>query len=215
MKTKRRKGLMIVLLGLDGSGKTTVKESLEESLNIIFPDIRCFYFRPGFLPFPGVLLGLRENIQTGVNPNPHGHKRENPLRSVVRFFYYLFDFIIGYRIKLRPLIKRGYLVIFDRYYFDYLVDLFRYNMSIPPWLPKIFLPTIPHPDLTIYLYASPETLYKRKQEISVDEIHRQIYEFDKLIRIVPGVFTISSEQPVGKITKQITDIILEMRGHNG
>ncbi|RKX98076.1 MAG: hypothetical protein DRP55_08460 [Spirochaetes bacterium] len=210
-----KKGIMIVILGPDGSGKTTVKEELTKELRSFFPSIFQFYFRPEMLPFPGVLLGLREDIRVGVNPNPHGHKKENPIKSFARFFYYLIDFIAGYWIKVYPLIKKGSLVIFDRYYYDYLVDLFRYNMSIPSWFPKIFLPFIHAPDITIYLDASYKILYKRKQEIPKNELKRQIKAYNNLINKFSHAITISAEKPVKEIVKEITDIIQNIRNKNG
>lgn len=209
------KGMMIVLLGPDGSGKTTIKSSLEESLNTIFTSINHFYFRPELLPFPGVLVGLREDIRTGANPNPHGHKRENPIKSIIRFVYYLVDFILGYWIKIHPLKKRGCLIIFDRYYYDYFVDLFRYNMSIPSWFPRFFLPLIPSPDMTFYLHASVETLYRRKQEIPLTELNRQINVLDELVKSLPNAYKVSTERTIKEITEEIIDIIKNARSSNG
>ena len=54
-------------------------------------------------------------------------------------------------------------------------------MSIPSWFPKIFLPFIHAPDITIYLDASYKILYKRKQEIPKNELKRQIKAYNNLI----------------------------------
>lgn len=212
--SKPQRGMMIVLIGVDGSGKTTVKNTLVEALCNTFTSIRTFYFRPEFLPFLGVLLGVREDVRTGTNPNPHNHKREIPLKSFVRFFYYVIDFILGHWIKVRPCILKGELVIFDRYYYDYLVDPFRFNMSVPGWLPRLLLPIIPAPDLVIYLHASPETLYNRKHELPMSELDRQQHEFNKLLNIIPNSFKISVEQSVCEVTDEIVAIIQGVRNRD-
>lgn len=197
---------MVVLLGLDGSGKTTIRMSLEK-VALPYRSVRCYYFRPEMLPCPGVLLRLREDVRTGVNPDPHGHKKENPLKSLLRFLYYLMDFIVGYWIEIRPFLQKGHLIIFDRYYYDYFVDLFRYNMSLPSWFPKIFLPLVPAPDLTICLHASPENLYKRKQEIPLSEISRQIIAYEALTRRLRSAVKVSSEKPIPEVVNEIVELI--------
>lgn len=201
------RGIMIVLIGTDGSGKTTIKRFLEEALILFYPSVCHFYFRPELFPPLGVLLGLREDVRTEVNLDPHGHKKENPLKSFLRFFYYLLDFTVGYWLKVHPLLRRGYLIIFDRYYYDYFVDLFRFNMSLPSWLPKIFLPLVPKPNLTVYLHGSAENLYKRKQEIPLSEISRQIVAYEALVSRLHGAIKVSTEKPISEVVFEIVNYL--------
>ena len=198
---------MLALLGPDGCGKTTIGAELETRLRNQYPSICRHYFRPGCLPPPGVLFGLRKEVQTGVNPNPHGHEPESPAKSILRFLFYLLDFTLGYLLEVRPSLRRGALVIFDRYYYDFTVDRFRYNMSLPNWFIRLFEPLVPRPDLTIYLHASPDQLYKRKQELSFTEITKQVEAYEKLVKKLRGAYRIDAERPVEKVAGQIIDLL--------
>ena len=96
------------------------------------------------------------------NPDPHGDLPQSRIKSFIRFFYYLADYICGYPVKVYLPKVRKKLVLFDRYYYDYLVDLYRYNMNIPYLMPRMLLRIIPSLDVVIILKASPETMFKKE-----------------------------------------------------
>jgi len=85
---------------------------------------------------------------------------------------------------------RGRLVILDRYFYDYFVDIYQKKIGLPWNILKIFSEVIPKPDLVVLLTASPEMIIKRKQDVhQIGEIERQLTEFKELSDIVPN-FTI-------------------------
>lgn len=55
------------------------------------------------------------------------------------------------------------MIVFDRYYYDYFVDMKRYRYSLPQWFPHLFAWSIPTPDIIFILDGTPEVLYQRKK----------------------------------------------------
>lgn len=204
-------GMTVAFLGPDGSGKSTIAREIMRVLSKSFHGEKLFYWRPGLLKQPGVALGLREEIKMGTNPYPHGHKPEHPLKSLLRFIYYLIDFTLGYWIKVWPLKVKKHLCVFDRYYYDVLVDSFRYNFSLPKWLLKVPLPIIPKPDLVIILDVLPEKLFLRKQELPEKELNRQRKEFNDLINQLKNIYIIENNSILNDVIIRISKMILKKK----
>ncbi len=201
-------GMTVALLGPDGSGKTTLAKGLVELLSRSFHGQKIFYWRPGLLKQPGVALGLREEVNLGTNPDPHGHKPENPLKSLLRFVYYLIDFTLGYWLKVWPLKVKKYICIFDRYYYDVLVDPFRYNFSLPKLLLQIPSPIVPNPDVAVILISSPHVLSLRKSELKPEELKRQIKAFKELSKALKNSVLVETDEQEKYTLDKITQIIL-------
>lgn len=161
------------------------------------------------MPAMGKLKFWNPSEEPKVNPRPHDHPKQNRVKSLLRFFYYLADYLIGYPIKIYWAKVKKNIIIFDRYYYDYLVDLYKYQFNIPKWLPKLFLPLIPAPDMTIYLDADPEVLHRRKQELSLSELKRQVQEFKKALAKIPNSIIVTTDKPIAKIVGEISYKILK------
>ena len=204
-------GFSVVLLSPDGGGKTTIANLVLERVSGSFHGGRVQYWRPYLLPAMGRLKFWNPSEEPSTNPDPHGHPKQNPIKSLIRFFYYLTDYLVGYPFKVYLAKVRKKIIIFDRYYYDYLVDLHRYRFNLPKWLPKIFLPLIPSADLTIYLDAEPDDLLKRKQELSLKELKRQVKEFRKIVPKLPNSFLIRTDRPIEDIVREVSYLILHKK----
>lgn len=201
-------GMSIALLSPDGGGKSSVLEKLNTTCWGSFHGINRFYFRPHVFKNPGMLNPLNPIPESTVNPDPHGKKPNGLIKSLIRYFYYNLDFIIGYNtIILKKRIQKQ-LVIFDRYYYDYFVDIQRYQYSFPNWLPKLFAWTIPSPDLIFILEGDAEVLYNRKKELPIEEIERQTKEYHKIANKYDNAITIDVNKPLHEVVNKITHDIL-------
>src|ERR1017187_7994795 len=118
----RPAGLFIVALGPDGVGKSTVIKHLVEVTRPAFRGHQLFHWRPSSL-WP------RKHI--GNVTDPHGQVPHSAWWSVARILLHILDYWFGYLTKIRPALARSNLVVFDRYFYDLLVDRRRYRYGGP------------------------------------------------------------------------------------
>ena len=203
-------GMDIALLSPDGGGKTTILNALREYEVSSFSGIERKYVRPGLFQNIGQ---YKPNAKPEMpdNPDPHGRKPDGTIKSWIRFLMYLVDFTIGYYLKVTPLKWKRKLIVFDRYYYDYFVDMYRYHYSLPQWVPHFFSAIIPKPEITFVLYASPEILYQRKRELTLEETERQCAAFKDVAKKVRGAVIIDVNRPIDDIVKDIVSHIINRR----
>ena len=65
------------------------------------------------------------------------------------------------------------------------------------------------PQIVFVLNTESEVIYKRKQELELDEIKRQLDEFKKLDSICSNVVTIDAGKSVDEMVEQAIDVIFE------
>ena len=167
-------GFTIAILGTDGAGKTTIIDAISEPLNEAVHNALYYeHMRPNLIPNIAQLFGKQK--QSGSVVNPHEAKPSGFLGSLLRLFYYSFDYIFGFWFKVYPIIvKKSSIWIFDRYYYDYLIDQKRAKMNLPKWIIKGMGIVIPKPNLIICLGTEAEIIHKRKPELPLEEIEYQV-----------------------------------------
>jgi thymidylate kinase len=204
-------GLFIVFLGPDGCGKTTLINHLSNSLEQSFLKKRNYYWRPFILPRLRRLLPFWKNLsctQSQEDKSDIKLTKTNKVLFLVKFIYYFLDYIIG-RLKYQSLWSRGGLVIFDRYYYDHIVYPERFGFIVSRKIMLFFEKIIPKPDIMFFLYASPDTLIQRKQELSLAEIRRQLQDYDDLITKIPFACKIDTSESIAVVEKKIIKICLD------
>lgn len=202
-------GISIAFLSPDGGGKSTIISNISNTVIGSFYGLYSFYFRPRLLKNIGSYDPINPKAEDKINVNPHGKKLNNPLKSLIRFLYYNMDFLIGTYRKILPKKIKKNLIIFDRYYYDYYADMKRYQYNLPEFFPKMFSWMIPKPNLVFILYADPEVLYARKQELSLEEIRRQSKEYLKLGKKKDRFRIIDVNTSIEKVTDNVTEQIMQ------
>jgi thymidylate kinase len=169
-------GFCIAIIGTDGSGKTTVINEIKKPLeSALHNNIHYEHLRPNLIPSIAVLLGKKSKDDNGPVDNPHEGKPSNFAGSLLRLSYYSIDYIFGYWFKVRKIIaRRPKLFIFDRYFYDNIIDQRRNCLALPDRLVRFFGFFIPEPDMVLCLGAEPEKIFARKPELPLDEIRRQV-----------------------------------------
>jgi thymidylate kinase len=152
-------GGVVVIAGPDGTGKSTLSASLVDALR---SGVRIIHHRPGILParVEGTVTDTR------ARP-PYGR-----LLSVLKALYIWIDFRVGWWLRVRPYLRRGWVVI-ERGWPDLLVDPLRYRLKGVDGLVQFLGRFAPMPDLCVVLEAPVATLLGRKQELAADELSRQ------------------------------------------
>lgn len=177
IRYKESSGKTIAFLGVDGAGKTTIIERIRDVLDqATHNSVRVFHLRPTVLPpLARLRRGVKRNDVPVVVDDPHGASPSGVLGSLFRFLYLCMDYVVGYWLKVRPLIsKKPCVVIFDRYAYDMALDQRRFRINLPGWFVSRVLSILPKPDVVICLYADPAVLLARKQELPLDEVARQV-----------------------------------------
>ena len=72
------------------------------------------------------------------------------------------------------------ITIFDRYVYDLVVDPARTRISLPEWVRLLFTKFVKKPKLSFVLNTNADIIIKRKQELTLLEIERQLTEFQNM-----------------------------------
>ena len=169
-----RTGFSIGFTGPDGSGKTTVIDTILERIAPVFRTAHKYYhFRPTLFGNLGEVAhsaGIKKEVDRNYS-NPHRGGKTGKLNSFVRLCYYSLDYIIGYFVKVKSVTRITRVVVFDRYYTDIICDSRRSRIYLSPkflyWWGKLFIPTL---NYNILLTASSETILARKRELDEEGI---------------------------------------------
>jgi thymidylate kinase len=176
------KGVVISFSGVDGAGKTTTMDHTERLLKEKYKEkIIRLRHRPQILPIlSSYKYGKEEAEKRAAETMPRTGGNKSSLGSFVRFAYYFLDYLLGQFVIYFKYTMRGYTILYDRYYFDFIVDFRRSNININPAIPKFLFNFVFKPDINVFLYASPEVILKRKQELPSEEIVTLTKSYKKL-----------------------------------
>lgn len=180
-------GFMVAFLGTDGSGKSTVIEAILPTLNqTLHGLVLCQHSRPHVLP-PLATLFSPKNATQSIPHLPHTAPASGIMGSLLRISYYGLDYLFGYWFKLFPfMVFYPSLFIFDRYYYDYLIDPKRSRINLPQPIIRFILMFLPKPDLVLCLGTDPKTIHQRKPELPLKEVQHQVKALKNLCNQLPN-----------------------------
>ncbi|MFX0132364.1 MAG: hypothetical protein ACFFDN_01835 [Candidatus Hodarchaeota archaeon] len=211
---KLKEGLFVVLIGPDGSGKSTLARGITKSeLGAqLFTSIRYYHGRFGFIPqlrkfisiFDWCLKPKKKSIINNTLNTANVSFRL--FRALIYPLYYSFDYFLGHFIALKAR-ATGELIIFDRYFFDYMIQ--PHLINIPKWINHALLKIIPFPDVIFYLHNLPEVIQKRKPELTIKEIMRQSKKCKDLVERLSNGFIIETSCKPNEVIQKIQMIIID------
>ncbi len=206
-------GIIVCLLGPDGSGKSSVIEGLARELGVLYPEgrFRRLHWRPGVLPPLRALAGGDVRALSAAAANPHGHAPRGRLSSLLRWVYYAADYPLGHLLRLMPLKAGSAAVIMDRYYYDVLVDPRRYGFNLPARILGWAMPLVPKPDLSIYLDADPVELRRRKQDLPLEELERQVKSWRGMLPVLPHAAVVAADRPLEAVITETASLVMAAR----
>ncbi|MBD2769111.1 hypothetical protein IC235_14550 [Hymenobacter sp. BT664] len=175
-------GLVITFSGVDGAGKSTVIEHVKERLEKKWRKrVVVIRHRPSVLPIISAWKYGKQGAEArSIRSLPRQGQNFGLSSSLARFAYYYFDYVVGQVVIWLKYTRRGHVVLYDRYYFDFINDGRRSNISLPTRLTKVLYALVNKPQLNFFLYADPEEILRRKQELSASTIRQLTQEYQEL-----------------------------------
>ena len=201
-------GLFIVFMGPDGAGKSTAIKSFINVLEqfVINDNSELLAWRPQY---------LRRLSEYKKNPNHLDNaskeiKIENipsQVSSLFRYLYYFMDYILGFYLKYRSVLTNEGYIIFDRYFYDYLIQpSYRSYINLPYFIKSSLSIFIPKPDLIIYFQSDAKTLHSRKQEETLIELQELVNLYDRYISKNKNIKVLNANLSKEKVLLQTLNI---------
>jgi glycosyltransferase involved in cell wall biosynthesis len=213
---------IVTIIGTDGSGKTTVGDSVANSLRAQGAQTaRLWLGSESYLMAP--VRAIYRLLHRGVAPPSLQHLQPSYADEVSRktalvsrapwlarpyVALALFDYRVQLRLKLLRA-RRHRLIIADRYVFDVAINI---GLALG-WEPsKVIdllhrtLPTMPLPALGIFLRVPPETSLARKSDIPDETYLALRMRFYDAVAAAFGFHVLDGTRPVSEITAQVLDL---------
>lgn len=229
-------GKRVALIGLDGSGKSANIEKMKldsdySDYNFLWVRWKPTLLKPVYMLMEKKVSDKNKNIKMNVQVDGKcgvkqaelnadyntkaglkGKIFRNPIMRGTWMFFALVDYFFQFHIKTLSFILTGKNIIFDRFYLDLFVDQgINFGFSpdrISKEIQKYrFL--FPRMDNYVYIHVSPETCYKRKNDIPNMDYLNKRYEIYEFLAKGNKWITVDGEQPFEKVNSQIKKVVLD------
>jgi thymidylate kinase len=176
------RGFIITFSGVDGAGKSTVIDQLANRIEKqLRKPVVILRHRPSILPILSVWTkGKLQAHQDAINNLPRQGKNRNLISSFLRFSYYYTDYFIGQFVIYCKYVLRGYVVLYDRYYFDFVNDSKRSNIILSKKISLFGYLFLLKPKFNFFLFADVSVILNRKKELSKTTIEQLTKDYKKL-----------------------------------
>jgi thymidylate kinase len=199
----RKKGHLVAFIGVDGAGKSSTVDYILGLEYFKYTGIKRIYFGNNEYWIPGVVWGLNntKNRWVKIFFALLAHA-DRSLRSLYAYYY----------------VKRGFIVVVDRFYYDDFVGQEMSKKNIKPTksiLKKIyryiFKPRVwIQPDLTIFLDVSPEVAYSRKQDYSYTMMLEVNKAYKSYMPTVENVVIVNADNNQEIIYNEVVSHLLKL-----
>jgi len=204
------RGRFLIFAGTDGSGKTTLVRELLAKIGPRFRDgaVEEHHLRPGVIPqISSLFHGGKPAYSIEDMSDPHRSTPSGFVGSALRTMYYWVDYFVGYPMRILPRRRRNSLIVYDRWFYDHVVDPRRFRIALGHPLPAMLKRFLAKPDQLIVCTAQPETVLQRKQELAPQEVARQVEEFQAFAAREPRATLVNTTAAVETCVDQIIQAV--------
>lgn len=201
--------MLIVLIGPDGCGKTTLANKLVEKMHE--RGRRSYFFEmtfgiiPRFRDIASFIMRRKvgRSHETGALLAGMSYPPNSPTRALVYAVWYGLDYLAG-RWKYRKELKSD-LVLFARYSYDYAFQ--RAYMRMPNFGTRLIFACAPQPDFVFTIYRGANEIFSQKPELSPSEIERQQRAIKKLLCNRSNFYVLDGSRGVEATLRDLLAII--------
>ena len=164
-------GVVVVLAGPDGSGKTSLARGIVERTGA--DTVLWLHHRPRLLP------SRDGSVDTPVT-DPYGRTPYSPAISTAKVFYYWFDYLLGWLLRVRPLLRSGGVVVLERGWWDLAADPRRYRLRGSDAAVAVLGRLLPRPTHTFVLTGPPQLLLQRTEDnLTAEDMTAQLQGYQR------------------------------------
>ncbi|MGD8627857.1 MAG: hypothetical protein PVH52_02120 [bacterium] len=220
---------LIVLMGLDGSGKSTQAEMASDWLTrqgvptqVVWMRGESYITRPVLRVGKALLGAPREDKRGGGIESGREYERyvdgkqamfKNPLLRAIWRTLTIIDLYITFKLSFRSVSRDTRVVILDRYVYDSLIDIDSAfgsgGTEAVKMMDSSLLGLFPRPDMVFLLEIPPEEAMKRKDDIPsmayLEERHGLYLKFAE----ITGATRVDATSSIGQVQSAITHRLKE------
>jgi dTMP kinase len=217
---------LIVLMGLDGSGKTSQANLLADwlagqglSAEVVWMRGESYLTRP-LLKIAKALLRAPKAKKRGEADTPESYRRyvdrkHSVLRSgfarTVWRILVLLDFYITFRLAFAKLARTASVVILDRYVYDSLIDVASGSgggaAEAERLLDSRLTGIFPRPDMVILLDLEPAEAFRRKDDIPSLEYLIERHVLYRMIADRVGASVIDASKTIEEVRSAVVNSV--------
>ncbi|MGJ0340544.1 dTMP kinase [Aliarcobacter cryaerophilus] len=199
----RNKGFLVAFVGVDGAGKSSTVEYIQNLEFFKNTGIKRIYFGNNEYWIPGLQILLKKEVKNKFLKLLLGTLSliDRQLRIFIALYY----------------MQLGNIVLADRYIYDDEIGRIqnKENNDKKPLIKRIYqkifgVRMLKKPELTIFLDVSPEVAYSRKQDYSFEKMLEVNKDYKDYMYKVDGVKIVNADQSQERIYSEIINFILDL-----
>lgn len=221
--------MLICIVGMDGSGKTTLAHNMRQALTARGEPFTYVYGRFQPLLARPVMAMLRPFLLRGQRGNAgyadYARRRRRLFANPVLYAGYQCllnaDYLlqVGWRIALPR--SRGQSMVCDRYYIDTVAADIAIDTREPRrtlrWMLPLYRRLLPRPDLIVLTDVPAEIALARKHDIPDPGYARRLRELYLEAATLEGITVLDGREPPDKLVAQVMkalDVTIATNAHN-